>query len=145
MGFQARDLSVLCYANGFTLWHDRTTDTVRTVIQPGYFDAAHDMLAGQDEIKVSAGDGSVDLVVAGRRRHTDPLPAAGICTVIKSRVDDPIPDDPGADLPVTAPPPTGPGPVPGPAAGPPAPRRRPSRQPAEPAVRETASPEPEAA
>ena len=38
MSFAARDLSVLAYANGFTLWHFTTTDA--SVATLGYFDTA---------------------------------------------------------------------------------------------------------
>jgi hypothetical protein len=42
MAFAARDLSVLAYANGFTLWHFTTPDAV--VTGAGYFNGAADML-----------------------------------------------------------------------------------------------------
>jgi hypothetical protein len=44
MAFQARNLSVLAYANGFTLWHYTTVDPAATVDTAGYFDAAAEML-----------------------------------------------------------------------------------------------------
>jgi hypothetical protein len=44
MAFQARNLSVLAYANGFTLWHYTTVDPAATVDTSGYFDAAAEML-----------------------------------------------------------------------------------------------------
>ena len=42
MAFAARDLSVLAYANGFTLWHFTTPDTA--ISGAGYFNGASDML-----------------------------------------------------------------------------------------------------
>lgn len=47
MAFQTKDLSVLAYANGFSLWHYRTDDRV---IAPDYFDAASAMLRVGDMI-----------------------------------------------------------------------------------------------
>lgn len=44
MAYQSKDLSVLAYANGFTLWHYTTTDAATAVDGTGYFNAASDML-----------------------------------------------------------------------------------------------------
>ncbi len=48
MPFKPTDLSVLAYANNFTLWHYTTTDTV--VTSAGYFNNAVDMLRVNDLI-----------------------------------------------------------------------------------------------
>ena len=54
MAFKSRELSVLAYANGFTLWHYRTEDAPETVVDvAGYFDSACDMLRGGDQIIVN--------------------------------------------------------------------------------------------
>ena len=50
MAFQSSQLSVLAYANQFTLWHYITTDTSATVSGAGYFDPAVDMLRENDLI-----------------------------------------------------------------------------------------------
>lgn len=42
MSLQLSDLSVLAYANNFTLWHYKTVDADVTTI--GYFDNASDMM-----------------------------------------------------------------------------------------------------
>lgn len=42
MAYTANDLSVLAYANNFTLWHYVTTDDA--VTGAGYFDKAADMI-----------------------------------------------------------------------------------------------------
>ena len=65
MAFLARELSVLAYANGFTLWHYRTsTDDLLT---PGYFDSAQELLREGDQIIANTagqtGPGIVNLVV----------------------------------------------------------------------------------
>lgn len=44
MAFKSKDLSVLAYANGFTLWHYTTVDTAADVDTAGYFNDAADML-----------------------------------------------------------------------------------------------------
>ncbi|MCB1835045.1 MAG: hypothetical protein KDH19_16660 [Geminicoccaceae bacterium] len=49
-----RDLSALSYANGFTLWHYRTGDSVSLVDDAGYFDSAARMLRVGDFIFVNA-------------------------------------------------------------------------------------------
>lgn len=48
MAFSASDLSVLAYANNFTLWHFTTTDS--DITTAGYFDKAVDMLRENDLI-----------------------------------------------------------------------------------------------
>ncbi|MGZ8409429.1 MAG: hypothetical protein ACXWVS_05825 [Hyphomicrobium sp.] len=50
MAYNAKNLSVLAYANGFTLWHYGTTDTAAVVDTAGYFDSAADMLRAGDMI-----------------------------------------------------------------------------------------------
>ena len=49
-GFKARNLSVLAYANGFTLWHYITPDFAADVDTAGYFADARDMLRVGDII-----------------------------------------------------------------------------------------------
>ena len=44
MAYVAKNLSVLAYANGFTLWHYTTSDTANTVDTAGYFNSAADMI-----------------------------------------------------------------------------------------------------
>ncbi|MFP4313329.1 MAG: hypothetical protein ACLFR0_03285 [Alphaproteobacteria bacterium] len=48
MSFKSSDLSVLAYANNFTLWHYVTEDDAVTTT--GYFDKAADMLRVNDLI-----------------------------------------------------------------------------------------------
>lgn len=48
MTFKTSDLSVLAYANNFTLWHYTTEDDAITTM--GYFDKAADMLRVNDLI-----------------------------------------------------------------------------------------------
>jgi hypothetical protein len=65
MAFLARELSVLAYANGFTLWHYRTS--ADDLLTPGYFDSAQELLREGDQIIANAaghtGPRIVNLVV----------------------------------------------------------------------------------
>ncbi len=58
MAFALRDLSVLAYANGFTLWHyNAGKDPLDAVSGQGFFSDAADMLTTGDMIMISAHDG----------------------------------------------------------------------------------------
>lgn len=58
MSFEIRNLSVLAYANGFTLWHYKgSADTQAEVVARGFFDEGATMLADGDMVLVSASDG----------------------------------------------------------------------------------------
>ena len=50
MAYLSKNLSVLAYANGFTLWHYTTPDTAATVDTAGYFNSASEMLRVGDMI-----------------------------------------------------------------------------------------------
>ncbi len=50
MAYTSKNLSVLAYANGFTLWHYGTTDKAVDVDTTGYFNPAVDMLRVGDMI-----------------------------------------------------------------------------------------------
>jgi hypothetical protein len=65
MAFAIRHLSVLAYAQGFTLWHYKAGETELAVVAaPGFFDDAAEMLAAGDMVMVSAVDGGRILVLA---------------------------------------------------------------------------------
>ena len=57
MAFVQKNLSVLAYANGFTLWHYTTPDAAATVDTAGYFNAAADMLRAGDMILANTATG----------------------------------------------------------------------------------------
>jgi len=67
MAFKPKDLSVLAYANGFTLWHYATTDTATEVSTSSYFDESAHMIRVGDMIMANV--------------DTDGTPAAGIYLV----------------------------------------------------------------
>ena len=58
MAFSNRDLSVLAYANGFTLWHySSRTDTLETISnQAGYFDKVWTLMHTGDIIIINGTD-----------------------------------------------------------------------------------------
>ena len=52
-----RNLSVLAYAQGFTLWHYKAAAaSLADVVTDGFFDPASDMLAVGDMLMISAAD-----------------------------------------------------------------------------------------
>ncbi len=57
MAYSSKTLSVLGYANGFTLWHYSTPDNAITVDGTGYFNAAAEMLRSGDFILANTGVG----------------------------------------------------------------------------------------
>jgi hypothetical protein len=65
MAFAIRNLSVLAYANGFTLWHYKAgRDRLFHVEKLDFFADAADMLAEGDIMMISAADGGRILTVA---------------------------------------------------------------------------------
>ena len=50
MAYSPHNLSVLAYANGFTLWHYTSADDSSSVDTTGYFNGAADMLRVGDMI-----------------------------------------------------------------------------------------------
>lgn len=67
MTFTARNLSVLAYAQGFTLWHYKLSTTADVACELGFFDAAADMMAPGDLVMVSGPAGARILVVSTAR------------------------------------------------------------------------------
>jgi hypothetical protein len=65
MGFAIRNLSVLAYANGFTLWHYKAgRDHLQQVESRDFFADAADMLVEGDMVMISALDGGRVISVA---------------------------------------------------------------------------------
>ena len=63
MTLALRNLSVLVYANGFTLWHYKSKDTLQRITTPRYCDDAVGMLSVGDMILVVGCDGATVRVV----------------------------------------------------------------------------------
>ncbi len=59
MACDPTNLSALAYANGFTLWHYRTSDPIADVSVNGYFNPAASMLRVGDFVIANAGIGVV--------------------------------------------------------------------------------------
>jgi hypothetical protein len=57
MAYNSKDLSVLAYANGFTLWHYTSADAAAAIDTAGYFDEAADMLRRGDMIMANVATG----------------------------------------------------------------------------------------
>lgn len=80
MSVVIRDLSVLAYAQGFTLWHYKAPSlALDTVDEPGFFDPASDMFAAGDMLMISAQNGGRVVMVApiggaGTNRQVQCLP-----------------------------------------------------------------------
>jgi hypothetical protein len=67
MAFALRNLSVLAYANGFTLWHYKaSTDKLIQTAKPGYFADAADLLAEGDMVMLSAAEGGKIAAITGQ-------------------------------------------------------------------------------
>ncbi len=65
MAFAIRNLSVLAYANGFTLWHYKAgAERLPSVVAPDFFADAADMLTPGDLLMISAADGARVVAVA---------------------------------------------------------------------------------
>ncbi len=65
MAFSIRDLSVLAYANGFTLWHYKSGNkSLIEVSKVNFFGGASDMMAAGDMVMVSGEAGARILCVA---------------------------------------------------------------------------------
>jgi hypothetical protein len=80
MAFKSRELSVLAYANGFTLWHYRTEDSYAELVDPrigafenaGYFGAACDLLCAGDQIVVNLNGGARPALASLVVEHVNP-------------------------------------------------------------------------
>lgn len=69
MAFAVRNLSVLAYANGFTLWHYKAADApLAQAGAPTFFQSATDLLGAGDIVMISASDGARLLAVTDGAR-----------------------------------------------------------------------------
>jgi hypothetical protein len=70
MAFTLRNLSVLAYANGFTLWHYKMgSDSFSHVQCRGYFADAADLLCPGDMVMLSDEAGGKIMTVAGAGKN----------------------------------------------------------------------------
>ena len=58
MAFQNKNLSVIAYANGFTLWHYAANETLSAITTSGYFNNVATLMNTGDIIIINASDGT---------------------------------------------------------------------------------------
>ncbi len=56
MAFQNKNLSVIAYANGFTLWHYAAAEKMDTISAAGYFDSVKTLMNVGDVIIINGSD-----------------------------------------------------------------------------------------
>lgn len=56
MAFQNKNLSVIAYANGFTLWHYSSEEKITAIATAGYFDSVKTLMNTGDVIIINASD-----------------------------------------------------------------------------------------
>jgi len=56
MSFQNKNLSVIAYANGFTLWHYAANETMATISASGYFNNVRTLMNIGDIVIINASD-----------------------------------------------------------------------------------------
>jgi hypothetical protein len=77
MAFAIRNLSVLAYAQGFTLWHYKAgAEKLAQVARRGFFNHATDMLAPGDMLMVSGNEGGRMLFVTATGNAVTTAPMA---------------------------------------------------------------------
>jgi hypothetical protein len=69
------NLSILAFANGFTLWCCKAQSVLEAAV-PGFFDGVSDLLATGDLVLVSAPDGARALWTACEAGHVQVAPLA---------------------------------------------------------------------
>ena len=70
MAFTLRNLSVLAYANGFTLWHYKAgNDNFVKAMGAGYFSDAADLLCEGDMVMLTGTEGGRMATIAGQGRR----------------------------------------------------------------------------
>lgn len=63
MAFQNKNLSVIAYANGFTLWHYKEDATLATITASGYFSSLKNLMNTGDIILINGSNGSAIKVI----------------------------------------------------------------------------------
>lgn len=58
MAFQNKKLSVIAYANGFTLWHYAANETMTAISADGYFNNVLTLMNSGDIIIINASNGT---------------------------------------------------------------------------------------
>ena len=58
MAFENKNVSVIAYANGFTLWHYKSNDAIETICNPGYFERIKTLANTGDIVIVNGKNGT---------------------------------------------------------------------------------------
>lgn len=69
MAFRNKDLSVLAYANGFTLWHYASDDNLEDIVKEGYFDPVYTIAGIGDIIIINAIDTTQIMFMRSLKPH----------------------------------------------------------------------------
>ena len=64
MAFQNKNLSVIAYANGFTLWHYKEDATLATITASGYFANVKALMNTGDIILINGSNGTTMKVLS---------------------------------------------------------------------------------
>jgi len=64
MAFQNKNLSVIAYANGFTLWHYKANETLSAITTSGYFSSLKNLMNTGDIILINGSNGSTIKVIS---------------------------------------------------------------------------------
>ena len=63
MAFQNNKLSVMAYANGFTLWHYKDTKLKRSEIDDNFFSRIYTLCGVGDKIMLNLQDGYYEVII----------------------------------------------------------------------------------
>ncbi len=70
MAFTLRNLSVLAYANGFTLWHYKAgSEPLTQARTQGFFADAADLMAPGDMVMLTGAEGGTIATIAGQGKQ----------------------------------------------------------------------------
>jgi len=64
MAFQNKNLSVIAYANGFTLWHYKENATLAAITASGYFASVKTLMNTGDIILINGSNGTTIKVIS---------------------------------------------------------------------------------
>ena len=64
MAFQNKNLSVIAYANGFTLWHYKENETIANISASGYFANVKSLMNSGDIILINGSNGTTMKVLS---------------------------------------------------------------------------------
>jgi len=75
MAFQNKNLSVIAYANGFTMWHYQAPESLAAISSAGYFNQVSGLMSAGDVVIVNGND------TTGLRKITATSPAVAVAAL----------------------------------------------------------------